>query len=106
MPVSMMAPLNVSRSTIAAQRRGSVKVFVHPEKDSLDAIAIEFFSPAFGEDLEEKFRAAPTEFHIAEPVDGEQIHPSVAGLVNGRLLDQTRRRNVGDTVVVAVVVGP
>ena len=58
MPVAMMAPLNVIRSTIAAQRRGPVKVFVHPEKDSLDAIAIEFFSSAFGEDLEEKFRAA------------------------------------------------
>ena len=32
MPVSMMAPLKVSLSTIAAQRRGSVKVFVQPEK--------------------------------------------------------------------------
>ena len=29
---------------VAAQRRGSVKVFVHPEKDSLLAIAMEFFS--------------------------------------------------------------
>ncbi|OJV81394.1 MAG: hypothetical protein BGO46_08040 [Microbacterium sp. 70-16] len=43
-PVSMMVPLNVSRSTIAAHRRGSVKVFVHPLNDSLDAIATEFFS--------------------------------------------------------------
>jgi hypothetical protein len=28
-PVWMMAPLKVSRSTIAAQSRGSVNVFVH-----------------------------------------------------------------------------
>lgn len=31
MPVSMMAPLKVSRSTIAAQSRGSVKVLVQPQ---------------------------------------------------------------------------
>lgn len=41
MPVSMMVPLNVNRSTIAAQRRGSVNVFVQPENDSFDAIAID-----------------------------------------------------------------
>ncbi len=35
----MMVPLNVSRSTMAAQRLGSVNVFVHPESDSLVAIA-------------------------------------------------------------------
>jgi hypothetical protein len=29
---------------MAAQRRGSVKVFVQPPKDSLEAIATEFFS--------------------------------------------------------------
>jgi len=40
----MMFPPKVSRSTIAAQSLGSVNVFVHPEKDSLDAIATEFFS--------------------------------------------------------------
>lgn len=38
MPVSMMVPLKVSRSTMAAQSLGSVKVFVHPLKDSLVAI--------------------------------------------------------------------
>jgi hypothetical protein len=30
----MMAPPNVSRSTIAAQSRGLVNVFVQPENDS------------------------------------------------------------------------
>jgi hypothetical protein len=42
-PVSMMLPPKVSRSTIAAQSRGSVKVFVQPENDSLDAMARLFF---------------------------------------------------------------
>lgn len=42
--VSMMLPAKVSRSTIAAQSRGSVKVLVQPEKDSLLAMATEFFS--------------------------------------------------------------
>lgn len=40
----MMVPLKVTLSTIAAQRRGSVKVFVHPEKDSLVAMATDAFS--------------------------------------------------------------
>ena len=44
MPISMMAPFNVSRSTIAVKSRWLVKVFVHPEKDSLLATAIKFFS--------------------------------------------------------------
>lgn len=44
MRVSMIAPLKVSRSTIAAQRRGSVKVLVHSPNDSLEAIATLFFS--------------------------------------------------------------
>jgi hypothetical protein len=40
----MMVPLKVRRSTMAAHRRGSVKVLVQPEKDSFQAIAMEFFS--------------------------------------------------------------
>ena len=44
MPVSMMVPLKVRRSTMAAQSRGSVKVLVQPAKDSLEAIATLFFS--------------------------------------------------------------
>jgi hypothetical protein len=38
-PVSMICPAKVSRSTMAAHRRGSVKVFVHEENGSLEAIA-------------------------------------------------------------------
>lgn len=40
----MLAPLKVSRSTIPAQRCESVKALVQPEKDSLLAMPIEFFS--------------------------------------------------------------
>lgn len=40
----MMVALKVSRSTIAAQRRGSEKVFVQPSNDSLEALAPLFFS--------------------------------------------------------------
>lgn len=42
----MMVPLKVIRSTIAAQSLGSVKVFVQPEKDSLEAIATDAGQPA------------------------------------------------------------
>lgn len=44
MPVSMIVPLKVSRSTMAAQSRGSVNVFVHPPNDSFEAMATLFFS--------------------------------------------------------------
>ena len=43
-PVSMIWPLKVSRSTMAAQRRWLAKVLVQPPKASLEAIATEFFS--------------------------------------------------------------
>ncbi|MFM9432832.1 hypothetical protein ACFDR8_003751 [Arthrobacter sp. MP_2.3] len=62
----MMWPRKVSRSTMAVQRRGSVKVLVQLEKDSLEAIAMEFFLLAFGEDLEEEFGAAFVQFHVAK----------------------------------------
>ncbi len=43
-PVSMICPPNVRRSTIAAQRRGSGNVFDQPENASFEAIASEFFT--------------------------------------------------------------
>lgn len=39
-PVSMICPAKVNRSTMAAQSLGSVNVFVHEENGSLDAIAM------------------------------------------------------------------
>ena len=44
MPVSMMFPPKVRRSTMAAQSRGSVKVLVQPLNESLLAIATAVFS--------------------------------------------------------------
>lgn len=43
-PVSTRVALNVSRSTTAAQGRGSVKVRLQPVKASLEAIAMLFLS--------------------------------------------------------------
>jgi hypothetical protein len=43
-PVSMILPPKVSRTTIAAPSLGSVKVSVQQENDSLEEIATEFFS--------------------------------------------------------------
>ena len=37
-PVSMIAPAKVSRSTLAAHRRGSVRVLVQPLNGSLEAM--------------------------------------------------------------------
>ena len=79
MPVSMMVALKVSRSTIAAQRRGSVKVLVQPLKDSLEAMATLAVLLAFGQDLEQQLGAAAVEFHVAELVDAEQVDAAVAG---------------------------
>ncbi len=69
MPVSRMLLAKVRRSTIAAHSRGSVKVFVQPEKDSLLVMAtLDGFLP-IGEDLEQHFRAAAVQFHVAEFVN-------------------------------------
>lgn len=42
MPVSMTVPLNVSRSTIAAQSLEPVNVVVQPPNNSLEAMATLF----------------------------------------------------------------
>lgn len=55
---------------MAAQRRGSVKGSVQPEKDWLEAMAT-LFLLAFGEDLEEQFGAAVVKFHVAELLSQE-----------------------------------
>jgi len=71
-PVSMMVPWQMGRSTIAAHSRGSVKVSVQPEKDWLDAIATEFFSSRSVRTWKRSAaprRAAPVQFHVAELVD-------------------------------------
>jgi hypothetical protein len=63
----MICPAKVSRSTMAAQSRGSMKVFVQPSGERFvggDRDGRALF--AFGENLEEEFGAAPVEFHVAQ----------------------------------------
>ena len=88
----MMLPPKVSRSTMAAQSRGSVKVLVQPLKDSLEAIATLVVLLAFGEDLEQQLGAAAVEFHVAELVDAEQVDAAVAGDGLGELACRRRLR--------------
>ena len=45
-----------------------MNVFVQPENDSFDAIATEFFSSPFGQNLEEQLSASLVEFHVTELV--------------------------------------
>jgi hypothetical protein len=58
-PVSMMLPAKVSRSTIAAHRRGSVNVFVHPGKRLVRGDGDRGGLFPLGEHLEEQLGSAP-----------------------------------------------
>jgi hypothetical protein len=73
----MMVPPKVSRSTMAAQSLGSVKVLVQPEKDSLDAIATDL-SPRARSGSERAARRSGGPAACPEFVDAQQIDPSVA----------------------------
>ena len=75
----MMVASKVSRSTIAAQRRGSVKVLVQPLKRLVGGDGDAGFLLALGQDLEQQLGAAAVEFHVAELVDAEQVDAAVAG---------------------------
>ena len=82
----MMWPSKVSRSTMAAQSRGSVKVLVQPENGFVGGDRDGGLLLPFGEDLEQQFGAAAVEFHVAEFVEAEQIDAAVAGDGPGQLL--------------------
>jgi hypothetical protein len=60
----MIWPPKVSRSTIAAQSRGSGNVFDQPENASFEAIATEFFSSRSVQNLEQRFGVAFVELHV------------------------------------------
>ncbi len=92
---------------MAAQSRGSVKVFVQPEKASLEAIAMAELLFPLGQNLEQQFGAASVQFHVAQFVDAEQVDSAVAGDGLGQLLvvggldefvDQFRGQGVADPV--------
>lgn len=68
-PVSRMLLPKVSRSTIAAQSRGPVKVLVQPPDDSLEAMATLLFFLPLGEDLEQQLGATLAELHVSQFVD-------------------------------------
>lgn len=61
-----------------------MKVFVQPEKDSLEAIATECFSSRSVRTRNKVFGAASVEFHIVEFVDAEQVGPAFAAMGSGR----------------------
>ena len=88
----MMLPPKVSRSTMAAQSRGSVKVLVQPEKRLVGGDRDGVLLLAFGQDLEQQLGAAAVEFHVAELVDAEQIDAAVAGDGLGQLSSRRRPR--------------
>jgi hypothetical protein len=105
-PVSMMLPPKVRRSTMAAQRQGSeglgpaVEGLVGCDRDA------GLFFP-FGEELEQQLGTAAVEFHVAELVDAEQVDAAVAGDGLGQLLvvggldelvDELGRQGVADAV--------
>ncbi|OBF62449.1 hypothetical protein A5756_00945 [Mycobacterium sp. 852002-53434_SCH5985345] len=75
--MSMMWALNVTRSTMAATRRGSEDGAPFAEGqvgNDRDPGAIF----AFGDDLEEQFRSARVDLDVSDLVEAEQIQASVA----------------------------
>jgi aminopeptidase-like protein len=64
LPVSMICPANVKRSTMAAQSRGSVKVFVQERQIAGQRDTGAFL--AFGHDLEEQFGSARVNLDVAQ----------------------------------------
>ena len=100
MPVSRMWALKVTRSTIAATRRGSGKTEPHSLKGRLVPIADGGAFLAFGDDLEQQLGAAGVDLDVAQLVEQQQVEPAVAGddageqsFVGGldELVDQLRR---------------
>jgi len=103
-PVSMMWALNVTRSTMAATRRGSGMTVPHSLKGGCWPGRRWPFL-AFGEDLEQQLGAAGIELHVAELVHAEQVEAAVAGEDTGQapfirgfgeLVDELGGRGVAD----------
>ncbi|WP_306855994.1 hypothetical protein [Amycolatopsis roodepoortensis] len=70
---------------IAAQRRGSVKVRVQPEKGWLEAMAMELVSSRSVRTWKSSSAPRAVEFHGAELVGAEQVDAAVAGDGHGEL---------------------
>ena len=78
MPVSMMLPANVKRSTIAAHSRGSVKVFVQPRAVASGLVSRIRFRNATPTELEDT--AAPN-WGIDSSGSAERRPPGGSGVV-------------------------
>ena len=76
MPVSMICPANVRRSTIAAHNRGSVNVFVQERLVGGNRDGRAFFP--FSENLEQQLGSAPVQLKISQLVHEDQINAAVA----------------------------
>jgi hypothetical protein len=71
-PVSKMWALKVTRSTIAATRRGSGNAVPHSEKGrAVDGEGGAFF--AFGEDLEQQLSTSGVHLDVAEFLSQESV---------------------------------
>ena len=100
-----MWALKVTRSTIAATRRGSGNTVPHSLKGRLVPIADAGAFFAFGDDLEQQFGAAGVDLDVAQFVEQQQVQPAVAADDAGQLpvvggfdefVDQLRGGDVAD----------
>jgi hypothetical protein len=77
----MIWPAKVSRSTIAAQSRGSVKVLVPSGERFVGRDGDRQSLLSFGQDLEEEFGATPVEFHVSQLVQTQKIDAAFRAIV-------------------------
>jgi DNA-directed RNA polymerase specialized sigma54-like protein len=90
----MKLPAKVSRSTMAAQKRASVKVLVQPVKLSMLVMATALVS-SLSENLEQKLNTSAIQHHVSQLIETEQVDPPVADDGLGQLLPVRRRRLSG-----------
>jgi hypothetical protein len=74
----MKLPAKVSRSTMAAQKRASVRVLVQPLKLSMLVMATALVS-SLGEDLEQKLNASAIQHHVSHLIETELVDPARRG---------------------------
>ena|SRR5438105_3929096 len=75
----MMWALKVTRSTMAATRRGSAITWPPLAEGQVRGDGDAGFLLAFGEDLEQQLRAATVELDVAQFVEAQQVEAAVAG---------------------------
>src|ERR1700722_16856596 len=110
----MMCASKVSRSTMAAQSRGSAGVGEGGCPCGEGGVGRDGDGGAFlafGEDLEQQFGAAPVQLEVAQLIEAEQVDAAVAGdgagqgLVVGGLDELVDQRGGGDVPDPVAVLG-